>query len=156
MFHATTIPWALLFGVVVWKLWNDRNGEVIGGDVRDKWLSRKSIGVATNHIRANHIIQNLNGKCNPSYINHNITSGRICISVDGAVCLHRAISAVGVIAKDPSGFALYCRNWRMGLTSPLFAELYAILAGLELIVEENWNGVVIESDSKLAVDICKH
>ena len=38
--------------------------------------------------------------------------------------------------------------------SPLFVELQAILHGLNLIVERKWTDVSIESDSKLAVDIC--
>ena len=38
--------------------------------------------------------------------------------------------------------------------SPLFVELQAILHGLNLILERKWTDVSIESDSKLAVDIC--
>ena len=127
---------------------------VVAGGIRDKHLCKHSFGVAINHIRAKRLMHNCAVNVHPSCTMHKEFAGQYCMNVDGAVSFANHASAVGIITRDSGGFAIHCRNIRLGFMSPLFTELQAILSGLHLIIDKKWSQVSMESDSKFAVEIC--
>ena len=70
--------------------------------------------MALNHLRATKIIQKWMVRCNTSAIAHKHFSGQVCINVDGAVSFQHRRSAVGLVARDKSGFAIHVRNIILG------------------------------------------
>ena len=51
LLHGSKISWSLLFGIMIWRLWNSRNLEVVVvGGVRQRNLGRGSLETAFNYL----------------------------------------------------------------------------------------------------------
>lgn len=72
---------------------------------------------------------------------------------DSARVINQHKSVVGFIARYNAGFVLGTYAKRIGFSSPLFGELWAIQHYLEWAKEQNYRDVIVEIDSKLATCI---
>ncbi|KAK8610890.1 hypothetical protein V6N13_082046 [Hibiscus sabdariffa] len=73
-------------------------------------------------------------------------SGTVAISVDGAF-IHDQSTGIGVVARDSNGVVLgELAQHSFGLPYSDYAEVIAILAGLQLACDRGWDRIVLETN----------
>ncbi|KAJ1379830.1 Ribonuclease H-like superfamily [Sesbania bispinosa] len=79
--------------------------------------------------------------------------GWLKINCDGSVLAHQNLAACGGIVRNWRGAPICCYMAKLGSVSILFAKLWAILHGLKVAMLKSQHFVVIESDSKSAINL---
>ncbi|OMO96367.1 hypothetical protein COLO4_15333 [Corchorus olitorius] len=80
--------------------------------------------------------------------------GFVKINVDGAYESVSGAAAVGIVARDHHGTVLSGLGKRVRASSSEMVEVMAVREGLKLAKENEWNNVVLETDSKETFNGC--
>ncbi|CDP16895.1 unnamed protein product [Coffea canephora] len=147
-----------LVGVILWNLWNNRNGAIFDGPYRDP-LSLVSLSIAfLNQFHE----ANSKDKCDMSTslqsrlsIGHWIrpNAGFVKANFDGAVFMDDKSSGVGVIIRDDTGsfIAGHYSKKILGILEPNVVESYAAKHAAQLLQSLGFNKIVLEGDSQKVI-----
>ena len=75
------------------------------------------------------------------------------LNTDGAFKASIGMASAGGIIRDKNGDWITGFAMHIGPSSPLQAELWAVLQGLTLCLHRGFNRIIVEVDSKCVVDI---
>ncbi|KAL6565084.1 hypothetical protein OROMI_016534 [Orobanche minor] len=78
------------------------------------------------------------------------------LNTDGAARGNPGAAAAGGIIRDHMGKPLIMFSEYLGVRTNNFAELYAIWRGLEFCIDNHFNKVWVEVDSKIALSLIEH
>lgn len=150
--------WCQTFSVTVHALWDRRNKSLFQGsagspDALLHDILRRVDELKCNYSIQKHIITSAVNKGSPSYWVAP-SAGWLKMNVDASfISTHRA--ATGGIIRDHSGVLIRAFSEKIVAPSPLCAELFAILSGLNLASDHHCTHLILESDCKHAVDLIK-
>ncbi|XP_019186483.1 PREDICTED: uncharacterized protein LOC109181186 [Ipomoea nil] len=148
---------ANLFAISVWWIWKWRNDAIFNNhelplNLKISWIRNQHREIDSAFARASHPSDSLN---TPAWkrVTWTIPHGDYTkINIDGSVCPQTHAVGCAGIARDNSG------NWIGGFTSnigscsPLMAEAWAALRGIQLAKSLNLQHIILESDSKTIVE----
>ncbi|RYR15710.1 hypothetical protein Ahy_B04g072626 [Arachis hypogaea] len=77
------------------------------------------------------------------------------INVDGSFYAHNGNAACGGVVRDNLGKFLKGFACNLGSCSIMHAELWGIIKGLQIAIDNGYNRIVIESDSMMAIGFIK-
>lgn len=147
--------WPLVFGIAIWAIWKDRKSLVFShiSSMGDSLWS-----MIFNHA---HFIEN--SSVNPlksrdlSYC-HNSGSwkkpphGVFKLNVDGSHGLGKGSLACGGLIRDAEGNFIKGFHSKITSSNVIWAELWGVLSGLQLARNIMLQHIVVEVDSKTAID----
>ncbi|MBA0666435.1 hypothetical protein Goklo_002847, partial [Gossypium klotzschianum] len=91
-------------------------------------------------------------KSHPFFATSPLARDSICLNIDGSIKVKEYIASVGVLVQDSNGVWMFgfCRY--LGCCSVLDVELWAILDGLHLALDQGVKCILIQIDSLEAVN----
>ncbi|CAL1358846.1 unnamed protein product [Linum trigynum] len=160
------VPWASSFSIALWTIWKNRNeGAFSGGN---KLLSPPSLRHAI-HLKV-HIWHSAWMAPSPLLLRGSFKSNRVVtdigwvapprgwckLNVDGASQGNPGKAAAGGVFRDDQRRWLGGFCYSIGDCSAACAELWAIKQGLEMAWRRDLRLLIVESDSRLAIDLIQH
>ncbi|XP_057760081.1 uncharacterized protein LOC130980412 [Arachis stenosperma] len=151
--------WPCTFGMGISALWYDRNKLVFEGKISAPGMVAISIHKRTtevlNCLRKNLIKEQANRS------DHLIRwipppESIIKINVDGLFYSHNNNAACGGVFRDQWGRFLKGFSCNLGSCSIMHAELWAVIKGLQIAMANDIHHVIIESDSKMALNFVRN
>ncbi|XP_027155450.1 uncharacterized protein LOC113777063 [Coffea eugenioides] len=146
-----------LVGVILWNLWNNRNGAIFDGPYRDP-LSLISLSIAfLNQFNEANSKDKFNKPISLKSrlsIGHWIrpNAGFVKANFDGAVFMDDKSSGVGVIIRDDKGsFIAGLSKKNLGILEPNVVESYAAKHAIQLLHDLGFNKIVLEGDSQKVI-----
>ncbi|XP_050216415.1 uncharacterized protein LOC126667478 [Mercurialis annua] len=152
-----TSNWITTFGITCWNLWTHRNNLVFKNDRRSSDAIVMMINQMVNFtIKAQQFAMLSNPGLGPK-VEHLIgwdppPPNWLKLNSDGAVRGPTNRAASGGVARNSSGEWMFGYSRLIGRCSVLQAELWGALDGLNLAWSRGHKQVILEMDSKLAVD----
>ncbi|KAK0586532.1 hypothetical protein LWI29_008529 [Acer saccharum] len=147
-------PNYLLFSVSLWFLWKWRCEFIFNPDFQVPSSPGQIIWrYVDDWVKANAAVDNSNARKSCLISWSPPVSEWVKLNVDGSANLELNSIAAGGVVRDHRklwqvGFAM-----KIGTGSVLEAELWGILEGLNLVWQRGFRRVIVESDSKIAVDL---
>nr|XP_027118296.1 uncharacterized protein LOC113735493 [Coffea arabica] len=146
-----------LVGVILWNLWNNRNGAIFDGPYRDP-LSLVSLSIAfSNQFHE----ANSKDKCNmPTSLQSRLSIGHwiqpnagfFKANFDGAVFMDDKSSGVGVIIRDDKGSFFTGLSKKIpGILEPEVVESFVAKHAIQLLQFLGLNKIVLEGDSQKVI-----
>ncbi|XVE95562.1 hypothetical protein REPUB_Repub02eG0108700 [Reevesia pubescens] len=150
------IPWAVLFAFAAWLIWYWRNCQhhidqftwpsnalnLVIDRAKEAW---DLLGTFSKRLKYEKFISWT--KPPTHYVKMN---------VDGSVKGSSSIAAAGGVLRDEFGSFICAFSYKIGNSSILNAELWAILIGLQTSWEKGFRNIHLESDSLSAVQKLSH
>ncbi|GMI99700.1 hypothetical protein HRI_003639300 [Hibiscus trionum] len=148
------VSWSLLFASLVWQIWKRRND----------FMFMDSCSSLPDAYRISLTwAMHFGGKVLPSRqatIGSHVAiswqplpQGLFCLNTDAAVSITTSIGSVGGVIRGSTGEWVTGYNKRIGYVSPLQAELWGILIGLEVAWSLGIERLQIQTDSKQALNL---
>ncbi|KAK8707268.1 hypothetical protein V6N13_058329 [Hibiscus sabdariffa] len=80
----------------------------------------------------------------------------LCLNVDGGVSPSTRIGYIGGLMRDQEGGWLFSFHKSIGIVSPLYAELWAILTGLQFAWDKGIPSLRVQSNCKEALNLIQY
>ncbi|KAK9005282.1 hypothetical protein V6N11_042725 [Hibiscus sabdariffa] len=148
------LSWNLLSASLIWQFWKRRNDIIFGNMAQtDEALIRRSLAWADRYYacaRAGKKLLSSPRATSPVWIPPN--PGWFCLSVDGGVSL-AGMGRIGGAIRNSEGDWIVGFVISIGFSNCLHAELWAVFEGLKLAWEFGFERLLIQSDSRQAVDL---
>ncbi|CAL1397426.1 unnamed protein product [Linum trigynum] len=153
-------PWGSFFSLVMWYLWKCRNDVIFKGiklaasslhhyitakanDWARTWeLARKAMIM----VDGGHRIETLIGWKKPP-------AGWHKMNTDGAARNNPGLATTGGVLRDHNGDWLGGFCSKLGTGTPLLAELWGVLQGLEMAWKKGSRFLIMEIDARLAIQL---
>ncbi|XP_071921814.1 uncharacterized protein [Coffea arabica] len=141
-----------LVAVILWNLWNNRNGAVFDGSYKDPLsLVSFSLHFLSQFREAN---RNPMAAEHTTAIQQSILSqwkrppaGYVKANFDGAIFVEGDISGIGVVIRDAEGnFMAGLAKQIPGIFAPEVIESYAAKAAVELLLDLHLPMIILEGD----------
>ncbi|XVF15275.1 hypothetical protein REPUB_Repub09cG0137100 [Reevesia pubescens] len=147
--HGT--PWAVLFAFAVWLIWYWRNCQLHNDQFT--WPVNARQTVIDRAKEAWNLLGTFSKRLKyEKYISWTKPpADYVKMNVDGSVKGSSCIAAAGGVLRDDSGSFLCAFTYKIGISSILNAELWAILIGLHISWEKGYRNIHLESDSLSAI-----
>ncbi|MBA0781832.1 hypothetical protein Gotri_002715, partial [Gossypium trilobum] len=145
MVHEEGSSWACLFGLLIWRLWKNRNLFIFQGK---SWSSREIVQVSLSWVNQlfSALSVDFKGNLKPPFEKESFEDP-IFLNTDGALQLGSENAAAGGVVRDANGDWIFGYNRRLEKCSIFNAKLWGILEGLRLIQQRGHDEVIIQSDS---------
>ncbi|XP_019197687.1 PREDICTED: uncharacterized protein LOC109191482 [Ipomoea nil] len=138
-----------LFATTLWWIWRWRNDAVFNN--QEKSLSYKVEWIQTQAEETPKAFRKTRTPLLSSWSKLCWTkppAGIIKINIDASVDLMTSRAGCGGVARDDSGSWLAGFTYNIGICSPLVAEAWALLKGIQLAKHLDFRDVIFETDSK--------
>ncbi|MBA0872340.1 hypothetical protein Goshw_011759 [Gossypium schwendimanii] len=151
MVHEEGSSWACLFGLLIWRLWKNRNLFIFQGQF---WSSMETVQVSLSWVNQlfSALSANFKGNFKPP-VEKESFEDPIFLNIDGALQLGSGNAATGGVVRDANGDWIFGYNRRLEKCSIFNAKLWGILEGLKLIQRRGHDEVIIQSDSFKVVKV---
>ncbi|MBA0750815.1 hypothetical protein Gogos_002200, partial [Gossypium gossypioides] len=145
MVHEEGSSWACLFGLLIWRLWKNRNLFIFQGR---SWSLREIVQVSLSWVNQlfSALRADFKGNFKPP-VEKESFEDLIFLNTDGAVQLGSRNAAAGGVVRDANGDWIFGYNRCLEKCSIFNAELWGILEGLRLIQQRGHDEVIIKYDS---------
>ncbi|XVE95435.1 hypothetical protein REPUB_Repub02eG0096900 [Reevesia pubescens] len=145
------IPWAVVFAFAAWLIWYWRNCQI--HDNQFVW-PYNAVQIVTGRAKeAWDMLGNFSKRLNYEMLISwtKPPTDHVKMNVDGSVKGILGIATAGGVLRNESGIFICAFIYKIGISSILTAELWAILHGLQICWEKGYRRVLLESDSLEAI-----
>lgn len=144
----------VVFPFVIWKIWKMRNKKAFGEDYAPLSIEIKNTKEAITEFYA---VMDFDKKKTPKCL-VNIhwkptDPGKVKINTDGASHGNPGLAGAGGLIRDSNGVCLRAFSRKLGVATSTCAELWAIRDALQCALNAGYNDIVLESDSKVAINL---
>ncbi|KAK9042765.1 hypothetical protein V6N11_071125 [Hibiscus sabdariffa] len=146
------LPWSTLFISTIWQLWKASN-DLVFNDVpfNAATLLQRSVLWARYYLEKTTTAAPAQPPSSNAVHWKLPELGWVCLSTDGAVSLGSDIGSVGGVFRVDDGSWISGFNKTIGVACPLQTELWRILLGLQLAMDNGFEWLIVQSDSKEAI-----
>ncbi|KAA3482563.1 LINE-type retrotransposon LIb DNA [Gossypium australe] len=139
------ITWSCLFGLITWRLWNNRNLLIFQNIA---WTATEVVKVSNCWARQYESQRGDHKNIQQSLrLTNNSDGNWVYLSTNGAVSSNTRDAAVGGVARDHKGNWLMGFNRFLGTCSPFEAELWGIMDGILILLNKGYRRIVIVTDN---------
>lgn len=146
-------PWKIIFSFAVWNLWKNRNQAVFKRWPQNSNLVQDIINSAVEFFHCAVSTKHFQPRVTIQVRWERPDQGWMKINTDGSSLGNPGRAGGGGVIRDWTGRWIVGFSRRIGITTSLLAELWAIRDGLMLCIERNFSKVEVELDAKAVVDM---
>ncbi|KAF7822209.1 ribonuclease H [Senna tora] len=148
------IPWISVFATIYYCLWDWRNRLVNEAEfAHPNEPHRVILNIAKSLWSAWNTSATPRLPCGHDSVLdwEKPVEGWVKVNTDGAVCRESNLGGCGGIIRDSKGDWIKGFTRRIGMSNPVFAELWSIAEGLQLAWESGFRRVILENDYQEAI-----
>ncbi|KAA3486878.1 LINE-1 reverse transcriptase isogeny [Gossypium australe] len=139
------LTWSCLFGLIVWRIWKNRNLFIFQ---HISWSATEVVKVSSCWARQYESIQDVHKSTDQNFNIPNSSEGKwVYLSTDGAVSSNTGVAATGGVARDYEGNWILGFNHFLGNYSPIEAEIWGIMDGILILLNKGYRRIIIISDN---------
>ncbi|KAG8497788.1 hypothetical protein CXB51_007049 [Gossypium anomalum] len=139
------LSWSCLFGVVVWRIWKNRNLFIFQNL---SWSATKMVRNSSCWARQ---YESRMGSIKNSYSSSNSVTfsndSWVSLHTDGAMVRDSGYAASGGMARDKEGNWIVGFSRFLGVCSPFEVELWGVLNGILILLNKGYRQILILSDN---------
>ena len=146
-------PWKIIFSFVVWNLRKNRNQMVFKRQPHNPKLAKDNMDYATEFFHCAISTKHIQPRVTIQVHWDKPEQGWMKLNTDGSSLGNPGLAGGGGVVRDWIGRWIVGFTRKIGITTGLLAELWAIRDGLMLCIERNFSKVEVELDAKAVVDM---
>ncbi|XVF03450.1 hypothetical protein REPUB_Repub04eG0262600 [Reevesia pubescens] len=152
--HMFKVPWNVIFMFTLWALWIQRNNKVFRGERQPPSMICEKI----RNMAVEFFACAMNSKMGAAMKTIHISwepppEGGMKINTDGSSIGNPGPAGAGGLIRDYNGNFLIGFSRKLGITTSMGAELWAIRDALKIAFNHGFSNIWLETDSQVAIHL---